>query len=37
MVSMQKNAVLNLLHGYSGANVRTARFALRGMTGSGAQ
>ncbi len=36
MVSMQKNVVINLLHGYCGATVPANQFALRGMTGSAA-
>lgn len=37
MVSMQKNVMIDLLHGYSGATVHATRLALRGMTGSGAR
>jgi hypothetical protein len=36
MVSMQKNNIFTLLHGYCGTAVPANRLALRGMTGSGA-
>ena len=37
MVSMQKNVMINLPHGYCGFIVPANQLALRGMTGSGAR
>ena len=37
MVSMQKNVMIDLLHGYRGSTVHATRLALRGMAGSSAR